>query len=119
MPRLPVDAFEQYVAMGAARTYEALAVRLGVSKRSVVRKATAEGWQARLRRIDAAATAKFDEQAANEASVVNERHLRVVRAIQGKALQALQSLPLATGMDAVRARIASALVDWQNREAAS
>jgi hypothetical protein len=103
MPRLSTDAFAQYVALGDGRTYEVLAARLGVSKRTIVRNATKSGWQARLQRIDAAAAEKFDENAANETSVVNDRHLRVVRAIQGKALQALQSLSLKSGMDAVRA----------------
>ena len=103
MARLPTDAFEQYVALGTSRTYVALASKLGVSKRSVVRRATRDGWQARLQRIAATAAEKFDEKAANETAAVNDRHLRVVRAIQHKALAALQSLPLNSGLDAVRA----------------
>ena len=42
MPRLPNDAFDQYVAMGPSATYVALAKKVGVSKRSIVRHASAD-----------------------------------------------------------------------------
>ena len=103
MPRMPSDSFERFVALGDGRSYARLAEALGVSKRSVTARATKEGWQARLQRIDAAAAEKFDEKAANETSVVNDRHLRCVRAMQHKALAALQNLSLNSGMDAIRA----------------
>lgn len=102
-PRIPADAFERYVALGASRTYQALADALGISKRTVVRHAIAEGWQDRLVRIERQGLAQAEARLAETAAAVAERHLRVIRAIQGKALQALQAQPLGSGMEAVRA----------------
>jgi len=101
--RIPPDAFEQYVALGAARTYQALAERLAVSKRSVVRKAVAEDWQGRLAKIEAAGRDKLDEKLGETLAAVNTRHLRTLRLIQAKALQALHGMALDSAIDAIRA----------------
>ena len=103
MARLPADAFEQYVALGAARTYQALAARLGVSKRSVVRKAVADDWQGRLAKIEAAGRDKLDAQLGETLAAVNSRHLKTLRLIQAKALQALQGMAVDSAIDAIRA----------------
>jgi len=102
MSHLPTDAFSQYLAMGPERSYEALARRLGVTKRTVTRTATKERWQERIVKIEQQARERADEAAIETLQAINARHLKMLRAIQGKALQALQALPLATGMDAVR-----------------
>ena len=101
--RIPAEAFDYYRDLGPSRSYVIVAQKFGVSVRGVTKRAVKEGWQARLNRIAAEAIAKSDEKAAVEAGAVNDRHLRVIRAIQHKALAALQSLPLNSGMDAVRA----------------
>lgn len=103
MNRLPADAFEQYVALGSARTYQGLAERLRVSKRSIVRRAVAQDWQGRLARIEAAGRDKLDEKLGETLQAVNGRHLKTLRVIQAKALQALQAMALDSAMDAVRA----------------
>lgn len=101
--RIPAEAFDYYRDLGPGRSYVLVARKFGVSVRGVTKRAVKEGWQARLLRIAAEAAAKSDEKAVGEAAAVNDRHLRVIRAIQHKALAALQSLPLNSGMDAVRA----------------
>jgi transposase-like protein len=103
MTRIPPDAFEQYVALGPGRTYVALAKRLGVSKRNITRKATAEHWQERLAKIESTARERFDEKLTETLQAVNSRHLKTLRVIQAKALQALQAMPVGSAMDAIRA----------------
>ena len=100
---MPTDSFEQFVALGAGRSYANLAAALGCSKRSVTARAGRENWQQRLAAIEAQARAKTEQKLAETTAAINERHLHVVRAMQGKALQALKSLPLGSGMDAIRA----------------
>ncbi len=103
MARIPPDAFSYYTGLGCKRSYEAVARHYHVSKRAVTKRAAKEHWSARLARIESEARERADDQAADSIQVVNTRHLKMLRAIQAKALQGLQSLPLATGMDAVRA----------------
>ena len=107
MARIPSDAFDQYVAMGAGRTYERLATKLGVSKRSIVRRATKENWQERLARIEGAARTKADEKLAETVAAVTERHLRTLRAVQHKALQGLSTAPTGTAAQAAATLIAA------------
>lgn len=40
MKHIPADAFNQYVAMGDRRSYEALGREIGISKRSIVVRAS-------------------------------------------------------------------------------
>jgi hypothetical protein len=103
MAHLPDDAFGRYVAMGVGRTYEGLARLLGVSKRTVVRRAIAERWQERLAQVEEEAQRKTIERAAEDLAGIDERHLRTTRAIQARALDALKNMPINSGMSAVRA----------------
>jgi hypothetical protein len=101
--RIPQDAFQQYVAMGPSRSYRAVAEHLGVNKRSVTRHAIKHGWQERLAAIEGQAREKADQEMVESYAVVTQRHLKVLRAIQQRALQALQRAPITTGIQAVRA----------------
>lgn len=107
MPRVPPDAFDQFVAMGSSATYAAFARKMGVSKRSIVRHASAERWQERLRDIEQQARDRADRKLAEGLEAINARHLKTLRAIQHKALTGLQSLPMKSGMDCVRALTAA------------
>src|SRR5262249_23248859 len=101
--RIPPDAFEYYLGLGPRRGYAAVAQHFGVSVRGVTKRALKEGWQARLARIEEDARRKADEQAAETLQAVNGRHLKMLRAIQAKAVQALQAMPLDSALAAVRA----------------
>jgi len=103
MGRLPDDAFAQYMAMGPERSYEALATRLKVTKRTITRLATKERWQDRLSQIETQARVRLDDKLAESIEAVNARHIKTLRVVQAKALQALQSYSLDSAMDAVRA----------------
>jgi hypothetical protein len=64
--KLPPDAFDAYIAMGLARSYAAVAMRYGVSKVTVTKRATKEGWQKRVQEIEAKARVASDEKAAGD-----------------------------------------------------
>ncbi len=107
MSRMPADAFEHFVALGPSRSYSRLAQALGVSKRSVTARARKEGWQQRLLSIDAEARTKSDQKLAETTAAINDRHLRTLRAVQAKALQALTTAPTGTAAQASATLIAA------------
>jgi predicted transcriptional regulator len=101
--KIPEDAFERYVAMGAQRSFQALADELGVTKRAVSKCAAREGWSQRLARIDAEARKRSDEKITETLEQMRERHLATLKAMHTRALAALRQYPLTSGMDAMRA----------------
>ena len=101
--RIPPDAFDYYLSLGLDRSYQAVADRYDVSKRSVTKHATKEGWQDRIARVESKAREVSEQKSVETPEGMNARHLKCLRAIQGKALEALKSVSLKSGMDAVRA----------------
>ena len=101
--KIPADAFGFYYALGPERSYGAVADEYGVSKQAVGKVATKEGWRERVESIDREARQKVDQQIAETVEEMGSRHLRMLRVIQGKALETLKAAPLATAMEAVRA----------------
>lgn len=101
--RIPENAFQVYEAMGSERSYEQLAARFGVTKRAIAKAAARERWQERLEAIQRQAHESFDQRLLDLRKQAFERHLKVMRYIQTKAIETLQALPLASAMDAVRA----------------
>lgn len=99
----PDEAFAYYVALGASRSYAAVAQHFGVDKKTVTRNAVDQKWQQRIEAIEAKARAAQDGKLAETLEQLNERHLRILRAVQGKALVALKSLPLTSATEAIRA----------------
>jgi len=103
VPRLPIDAFAQFVAMGPQRSYAALARQLGVTKRSVSRLAVRDQWQERLDKIESDARIQLDAKLAESIQAVNSRHVKTARLIMAKGIEALRSMPLQSAMAAVKA----------------
>lgn len=103
MARIPATALEFYVSLGPQRSYQAVAKHFGVNTRSVAKRASKEAWQRRVAEIEAKAKQVAEQRALETLEEMNTRHLKSVRVIQAKALEALRSQPLASGMDAVRA----------------
>src|SRR5688572_2500280 len=102
--RIPSNAFDVYISMGAERSYQGLADRLGVNKRSVTRLATRENWGARLLKIQEEARAAADKRLTGSLQAVREQQLREVRFIRAEILKLVREV---TPEKAVR--IASAL----------
>lgn len=103
MAKIPATALEFYISLGPQRSYQAVAKHFGVNTRSVAKRAKKEEWQRRVAEIEAKARQVSEQRAQETLEEMNTRHLKSVRVIQAKALEALRSLPLASGMDAVRA----------------
>jgi len=100
--KIPPDAFHFYLGLGPERSYQAVADRYGVSKRAVTKLATRERWQDRVVELEAKARAGAEQKALESLEAMNLRHLRSLKVIQGKALEALRSMPLESAMEAVR-----------------
>jgi hypothetical protein len=103
MIRIPDDAFEQYVAMGPLRSYRGLADKLHVTKRAVSKCAHREDWAGRLAKIDQASRERSDERIAETLDETRTRHLRSLKAVQGRAIEALKKFPLNSANEAVSA----------------
>ena len=101
--KLPTDAFEYYFGLGTARSYVAVAEKYGVAKQTVTTAAKREDWQRRVTDRERQVQAGVEKKAVESIEAMRERHMRLLKAIQGKAIQALQQLPLDTAFQAVRA----------------
>ncbi len=101
--RIPPEAFEYYVGLGATRGYDAVAKKYGVSKTAVVKLASREGWQEKLACVERKAKERGEERAVESIEAMNARHLRIAQVVQGKALEALKTMPIESAIDAVRA----------------
>ena len=101
--RLHPDSFEFYIGLGPDRSYQAVADHYGVTKRAVTKRAAKERWQQRLAELEAKARRGAERKVLETLEEMNTRHIKSLRVIQGKALEALRSMPLATAMEAVRA----------------
>ncbi len=101
--KLPSDAFEAYVALGPGRSYQAVASKFGVTKRAVTKLAAKERWQDRVEALETKARAASEQKTLESLEQMNTRHLKSLRVIQGKALEALKAMSIDSAMDAVRA----------------
>jgi hypothetical protein len=101
--KVPIDAFSYYVSLGPRRSYQAVADKFGVSKRTVTNTAARENWQPRIADVERRARERSDDTAVETLEEMNRRHLKAYRFIQSRAIEALKSMPLDSAMDAVRA----------------
>lgn len=101
--KLPADAFSYYWSLGPDRSYQAVAEKYEVSKRAVSKLANRENWQRRIVEIDKKVQESTDQKIAESLEQMNERHIKVCKLIQSKAIEALRTLPIGSSMDAVRA----------------
>lgn len=101
--RIPPDALEFYLALGPERSYQRVADHYGVSKRAVTKLAARERWQEKLIELERKAHEGAEKKALESLEGMNLRHLKSLKVVQGRALEALRSMPLSTAMEAVRA----------------
>lgn len=101
--RIPEDAFSFYVALGADRSYQRVADHFGVSKRGIIKVADRENWAERLDAIEESVRGRIDERLGETLEEMQARHLKLLRAMAGRAARAIQEHPLSSGMDGIRA----------------
>jgi hypothetical protein len=101
--KLPLDSFAYYASLGPDRSYAAVAAYFKVAKKTVVRRAKAEEWRAKIADIEREAQERTQKRLVLDLAEMNERHLKVLRVVLNKALETLRATPLRTGADAVRA----------------
>lgn len=99
----PDEAFQYYVGLGHERSYAKVAEHYGASKRAVTALAARENWAERLAKVEQEARSRADERAGEALDEMNERHLRIAKALQGRALEALRGMPLESPRDVIRA----------------
>lgn len=100
--KLPLDALSYYVSLGPSRSYAQVGEHFGVTKRAVVKLASRERWQAQVEELERNAREKSNAKAGESLEEMNERHLKIARSVQSKALEALMRYPLETALQAVR-----------------
>jgi hypothetical protein len=100
--KLPGDAFEYYFGLGPGRSYRAVADHYGCSKTTVGNTATRENWAVRIGERERKAREVTEQKAVETLADVNDRHLRMFRTIEAKALEALRAMSLERAIEAVR-----------------
>jgi len=101
--KIPAEAFDYYFSLGPGRSYQAVADRYQVTKKAVTNRALKESWQDRTEEIERKAQSLAAEKTAESLGDVRARHGKIIKAIQGKAIEALKAMPIDSGMDAIRA----------------
>lgn len=101
--KIPQDAFGFYWSLGPERSYQAVAEHFQVSKRAVSKVAIREDWSGRIQVIEKKANERTDEKLAETIEQMTERHVKIFKLVQRKALEALKSMPLTTAFEAVKA----------------
>lgn len=103
MTRVPDDAFAYYVSLGPDRSYRAVAEKYGLTKRGITRHASANDWPSRLAKIEREARERSDQKLSQALDDIRARHLKTLRAMNARALEALRQYPITDGMDAMKA----------------
>ncbi len=101
--KLPPEAFDFYFGLGPQRNYQAVADKYGTCKRAVTAMAVREGWQERIAKVEREARERSNSKAVETLEAVQEKHLKALQFVLGKAIETLRAQPLDTAMEAVRA----------------
>lgn len=101
--KIPPDAFAFYMGLGPSRSYQLVAERYEVTKRAIAFCAEREHWQEKLAAEEKKARERAEKVASESVQSVTEKHLKVLRFIQGKSIEALKAMPIENAMDAVKA----------------
>ena len=105
MPRrkIPPDALTHYLSLGPGRSYQKVAEKYGVTKRAVTKLAAKERWQEKVSEIERSAREAAEEQAKSEYEVAYKRHMKALRMVFAKGVQALNGMAIDTPADAMKA----------------
>jgi hypothetical protein len=101
--KLPQDAFDFFFALGPSRSHAAVAKHFAVSRKTVARRAADDGWERRVVELEKKAREASEKRAIETVEQLNERHLKVLKVLQGKALEALRNMSMDKPADVIRA----------------
>ncbi len=101
--RIPPDAFEHYVSLGPERTHAKIAEEYDVSVRAVSKCASRENWTERLEKIDRDSRERTDKRLGETLDDIRVRHLKTLRVMNARAVEALKQYPLSSAMEAMKA----------------
>lgn len=97
------EAFAHWIAQGDNRSMYATAQEFGVSRRAIGKCARRGNWMKRLGDIERDAREKLDRRSAETLADTRQRHLKMLRVVAAKGIQALQKYDLNDAMQAIRA----------------
>ena len=96
-------AFAHYIAQGEKRSMYLTAKVFKVSRRAIGKCARRNDWYRRLGDIEREAREKSDRRLSETLADTRQRHLKMLRVVAAKGLQALQERNITSAMDGVRA----------------
>lgn len=111
----PEAAFRTWAAMGASRSYTAVAQEFGVADSTVLRLARRQCWDKRLAALERPAQEAGDEQLRQAVQEMNERHIAVARKLVEKGAEALCLLEPSSVAEALRLVETGAKLERQAR----
>lgn len=97
------EAYAFWVALGDRRSYGRVCEEFKVSRRCIQKCAARNKWSERIVGIERAEKQLIDQKLAETRAEVRERHLRMIRAMSARGLQALQKMELDTAFEGIRA----------------
>jgi len=103
MRKIPPEAFDFYFSLGPGRSYQAVAERYQVSKRAVTTLALRDDWQGRLRELEEKAREEADRKKLQTLEAVHDRHMKALRMVFAKGVEALNRMAIDSPADAMKA----------------
>jgi len=97
------DTFAYWVSLGDWRSFAKVAEHFGVARRAIQKCSLRNGWAKRLAAIQDASKKRADEMLVESIAEVRARHLRMLKVVATRGLQALQSKELETAHEGVKA----------------
>lgn len=106
MPRRTLDdeeTFKYWVSLGDWRSFAKVAAHFGVARRAIQKCSLRNQWSKRLEAIEEASKKRADEILVETLAEVRARHLRMLKVVATRGLQALQVNELETASEGVKA----------------
>jgi hypothetical protein len=101
--KLPPDAFAYYCSLPPdKRSYEAVSEFCNMSERAVADAAKREHWQERIAEQERRARDRVDEKMVESIAQMSERHLKVLKFIEGRSIETMKEKPLDSCFDAMK-----------------
>ncbi len=101
--KIPQDAFAHYVSLGPGRSYQKVAEHYGVTKRAIVNVAKRERWQEQVEELERTARDDAREKMKSSIEATYEQHMKALRLVFGKGVEALKNMVINTPADAMKA----------------